>query len=240
MKNLILLATIVLVLFVFSQSQNSQEYRPGDLRYQGIKYFLGELDSCPAIQQGTAHYFGSSSGLEFSGNVYNKKTGCGHVFRPFKDMGVASWFYPCGTKLLVTNLANGKSVIATVMDRGPDRIKYPNVKIDLYKRVFNKLGGTGGRMEVSVVPISGCAPRKVLVSEIKNIMSKIDSFFGNNTPLEKLSNLLQTEAGKRVDVLGEKCLSFLAISSQNPDLICSADCDMTWRSISNPGECYNE
>ena len=240
-KAFLLIVVVLLVIWLGPSFTDSGGYRSGDLKYEGIKYNSGELDSCPVLQVTTAHFFGTTSGLEFNNNPYNKKTGCGHVFRPFTDTGVASWFYPCGTRLLITNLdktslVKGKSVIATVMDRGPDTKKYPSVKIDLYKGVFNELGGTGGQMQVSVVPVFGCAPEKIrsLLPSIKSVLSGIESILSRAS----ISPSLGTRGEKHV--LGEKCLSFLAISSQNPDLICSADCDMTWRSISNPGECYNE
>jgi len=38
--------------------------------------------------------------------------------------------------------------------------------------------------------------------------------------------------------LGGKCSVPYARSDQNSDLICSVDCNMTWRSESHPGVCY--
>jgi rare lipoprotein A len=33
----------------------------------------------------------------------------------------ASWYFPLGTSLLVTNVGNGESVVVTITDRGPNR-----------------------------------------------------------------------------------------------------------------------
>lgn len=191
-------------------------HRPADLKYAGIKYNIGELDSCPAVQQTTAHFFGTASGRELNGQPYNSTTGCGYVFRPLTDNGAASWFYPCGTKLKVTNLANGKSATVTVMDRGPNTVRYPGVKIDLYRKIFLDLGGKigqggGGQMRVKVELISGSTSVQLL-----------------------------QEAVPSQHVLGGKCLVPYATSTQNSDYVCSVDCGMTWRSLSHPGICYKE
>ena len=67
------------------------------------------------------------------------------------ETGTASWYkwkncdcaaspdYPKGTQLKVTNLDNGKSVIVTVNDYGPERDKFPNRAIDLDKVAFEKI-----------------------------------------------------------------------------------------------------
>jgi rare lipoprotein A (peptidoglycan hydrolase) len=71
--------------------------------------------------------------------------------------GYASWYkykgcncaaspdYPKGTKLKVTNVKNGKSVIVKVNDWGPDRSVHPDRVIDLdivaFKQIANKHAG---------------------------------------------------------------------------------------------------
>jgi len=71
---------------------------------------------------------------------------------PLMELGDASWYkykncdcaaspdYPKGTKLRVKNLDNGKEVVVTVNDYGPDRKLFPNRVIDLDKVAFKKLG----------------------------------------------------------------------------------------------------
>lgn len=88
----------------------------------------------------------------------------------FEDQGVmetgtASWYgwkdcdcaaspdYPKGTRLSVTNLDNGKSVVVTVNDYGPERDKFPNRVIDLDKVAFSKIANlSAGICNVRVVP----------------------------------------------------------------------------------------
>ena len=38
-----------------------------------------------------------------------------------KEFFAATWFYPMGSRLKVTNSRNGKSVIVRVVDRGPKK-----------------------------------------------------------------------------------------------------------------------
>lgn len=70
------------------------------------------LISAPAVGgEGTSHY-GRGDGY------WGKGRACGGVHRP-GDMTTAHKTLPCGTKVKLTNPKNGKSVVVTVMDRGP-------------------------------------------------------------------------------------------------------------------------
>ena len=62
------------------------------------------------IQVGKASYYGKK--------FHNKKTASGKKYRR-DDFVCAHRTYPFGTKLLVKNTNNNKSVIVTVIDRGP-------------------------------------------------------------------------------------------------------------------------
>lgn len=124
--------------------------RPQDRVYQGVKFNAGELESCPCTMDTEAHYFDL---VDLNGQVLNRQTGCGEVFNPREELGVASWFYPCGTILRITNLDNGKSVIGVVKDRGPNTAVYPETKIDLYRKTFEDLGRA---IYVRVEVIFGC------------------------------------------------------------------------------------
>jgi len=79
------------------------------------------------------------------------------------EQGSASWYrykngdfaaspdYAKGTKLKVTNIANGKSVIVTVNDYGPDRSIHPERVIDLDRVAFQKIASPSlGVVEVLV------------------------------------------------------------------------------------------
>lgn len=49
----------------------------------------------------------------------------------------ASWDYPLGTRVKVTNLSNGKTTIAEILDRGPN--KRLSRLIDLSKKSFQEI-----------------------------------------------------------------------------------------------------
>ena len=67
----------------------------------------------------------------------------------------ASWFHPIGTRLRVTELHNGSSVIVTVIERGPaHRLVRQHRVVDLSREAFLKLDGTElGLAEVKVETI---------------------------------------------------------------------------------------
>lgn len=46
------------------------------------------------------------------------RTACGQRMNP-EAMTAAHRSYPCGTKVRVTNLTNGRAVVVTIVDRGP-------------------------------------------------------------------------------------------------------------------------
>jgi len=79
-------------------------------------------------------------------------TASGEVFDPNKNT-CATWNYPIGTKLRVTNLLNGRSVVCRVNDRGPawglGRV------IDLTKAAFGQISEhSRGLIPVKVEPAS--------------------------------------------------------------------------------------
>jgi rare lipoprotein A len=83
-----------------------------------------------AMEGKIAHY-----GSKFNG----RKTACGMIFNA-KAMTMASKSLACGTMVKVTNLANKKSVIVKVTDRGPST---PDRIGDVTTAAARKLGMTG-------------------------------------------------------------------------------------------------
>lgn len=78
----------------------------------------------------------------------NRHTASGEVFDD-SDWTCASWVYPFGTLLRVTNLENGKSVLVRVNDRGP--AKRLGRLIDLTEAAFRRLANPSvGLIRVSV------------------------------------------------------------------------------------------
>lgn len=71
--------------------------------------------------------------------------------KPFEPLAYtcASWYYPLGTFLLVTNKYNGKNVLVQVTDRGPNkRLKR---EIDLSLGAFQEIGDPDlGLLDVTV------------------------------------------------------------------------------------------
>lgn len=96
-----------------------------DLSYEGIYYHPGELNSSPKKQEGYVHVYGL-------GEPLNPNYATGFPFEK-EEFGCASWFFPLGTWLKVTNLANDEVVYCRVKDRGPNRVDYPYIIADLTK-----------------------------------------------------------------------------------------------------------
>jgi rare lipoprotein A len=67
-------------------------------------------DDYPEPKEGRASYYGYG----FAG----RRTASGDTFRP-EELTAAHRFLPLGTKVRVTNLDNGLSVLVTINDRGP-------------------------------------------------------------------------------------------------------------------------
>ena len=96
--------------------------------YQGIASWYSEAD--PGVQRLTA-----------SGEVFDDgKATC------------ASWVFPLGTYVRVTNIQDGKFVVCRVNDRGPD--KSLNRVVDLTKSSFEKIANPEvGLLYVRINPI---------------------------------------------------------------------------------------
>lgn len=70
---------------------------------------------------------------------YGKRTACGNIHRPGNT--TAHRTLPCGTRVRVTSLSNGRSEIVTVTDRGP--AKWTGRTWDLNSSVASRLGISG-------------------------------------------------------------------------------------------------
>lgn len=92
--------------------------------------------------------FGVASWYSETDAYINVHTANNEVFDD-TAMTCASWDYPFHTKLKVTNLKNGKSIICRVNDRGP--AKRLNRIVDLTKSAFAKIGNIrSGLIDVSI------------------------------------------------------------------------------------------
>ena len=73
------------------------------------------------------------------GEKLNKHTANGEIFNP-QALTCASWDYPFGTRLKVLNVANNRSVIVRVNDRGPSNRL--GRAIDLTRSAFTRIAET--------------------------------------------------------------------------------------------------
>lgn len=123
-------------------------HREADLALEGTYFLPGELDSYPSHQEGLAHSYGW-------GEELNEFTSSGEAFDP-NAMAAASWFYPLGSQVRVTDMLDGDSLVVRINDRGPNRITRPDVIIDLTSGAIQELEPGADRLVVSVEPI--CQP----------------------------------------------------------------------------------
>jgi len=104
-----------------------------------------------AIQKNTPVSFGTASWYSQSDPFINLRTANGEIFDDTK-MTCASWYYPFKTRLRITNLSNGRSVICVVNDRGP--AKRLGRVVDLTKSSFKKIANlNNGLVKVSVIAL---------------------------------------------------------------------------------------
>jgi rare lipoprotein A len=95
-----------------------------------------------AIQTGKASWYGDAH--------HGRKTASGETF-DMNALTAAHRTLPLGTRVLVTNLANGRSIEVRINDRGP---MVPDRIIDLSLGAARALGGVGAgvfRVRIAVV-----------------------------------------------------------------------------------------
>jgi len=85
----------------------------------------------------------------YSPSLEGHKTACGGVYSPSK-LTAAHRSLPCGTRLRVTNIRNGKSVRVTVTDHGPfSSGRILDVSYEAARRLdFLKQGTTLVKLEI--------------------------------------------------------------------------------------------
>jgi rare lipoprotein A len=100
-----------------------------------------ENTASPKIKVRTAarSFHGTASWYSETDPFINLRTANGEIFDDTR-MTCASWDYPFGTRLRVTNLQNGKSVIVRVNDRGP--AKRLRRIVDLTRSAFRRIADT--------------------------------------------------------------------------------------------------
>lgn len=127
------------------------------LKFYMICFFIATLffftiifvSSCQAAETtGTASYYTYESCVrEGTSGVW---TASGERFNE-NDLTAAMWDVPFGTRVKVTNLRNGKSIVVKINDRGPARrlVKKGRI-IDLSKGAFLAINGN---LKAGIIPV---------------------------------------------------------------------------------------
>jgi rare lipoprotein A (peptidoglycan hydrolase) len=76
-----------------------------------------KADCFPCFEQNTVYDTGGNTGIA-SYYWQPQAVACGGRFNP-RALTAAHRTYPCGSKVLVTNMRNGATVTVTINDRGP-------------------------------------------------------------------------------------------------------------------------
>lgn len=144
-KNLPILFAATAVLFLSVQSDLSSN----PITQPAFSPMNPQLSKLP---KKLAKSYGVCSWYSRTDPAINLYTANGEIFDDSK-MTCASWNFPFNTYLRITNLANGKSVICRVNDRGPaKRLKR---LIDLSKSAFRRIADPKcGLIDVSVTPVN--------------------------------------------------------------------------------------
>lgn len=173
-KSIILLFLFVAVVFTKAQSQNSPKQKATDSKDVLSKSASSKGGILPKdtlikgfalvaknnIVRDTIHdeivgklkvYKKSSHASYYADKFNGKRTASGIKFNN-GDYTAAHKKFPFGTKLRITNEANGKSVIVEVTDRGPF---VKSREIDLTRRAFMEIVGNkgAGSMKVTIEEI---------------------------------------------------------------------------------------
>ncbi len=100
----------------------------------------------PEIQNGVASWYSESD------SAIHLYTASGEIFDDSR-LACASWNFPFGARLKITNQANGKSVICVVNDRGPARRL--GRLVDLTKTAFRQIADPrDGLVRVTLVSMA--------------------------------------------------------------------------------------
>jgi rare lipoprotein A (peptidoglycan hydrolase) len=153
-RRFIVVLALVAVPFVYAQPVSFSQ----DIAISPETFFSGlsaSVERFPGVASEPVFY-GTASWYSRSDRGVKKRTASGAIFDHSKKT-CAAWGLPFGTRVRVTNLANGRSVICTVNDRGPSK-KLKRL-VDLTKSAFKEIANPKhGLIQVRVVPL-GPAPK---------------------------------------------------------------------------------
>lgn len=174
---------------IVQSPEKSATGNPSSYVVFGKRYYV--LDNANGfVQRGTASWYGRK--------FHGRKTSSGEIYN-MHAMTAAHKLLPLPTYVRVENLANGKTVVVKVNDRGPfvgDRI------IDLSYAAAQKLGVIGpgtAKVEISVVnsPTDNRRPAVRSIPLTDQVAADIPLFiqvgsFGSEVNAQKMSRQLET------------------------------------------------
>lgn len=103
---------------------------------------------CSCAFAATASWYGTTG--DTCDNWKHTTTANGEKFNE-NALTAASWQYPLGTKVKVTNLKNGRSVIVRINDRGPGKRLFKKGRIiDLSRGSFMRIAS----LNEGIIPVS--------------------------------------------------------------------------------------
>ena len=109
------------------------------------------LRQTPKPEKQRPSYYGKASWYSETDAGIHRHTANGEVFDD-SQLTCASWHFPFGTRLHITNLQNGQSIVCRVNDRGP--AKRLHRLIDLTRSAFSEIASLKhGLIQVRVVQI---------------------------------------------------------------------------------------
>jgi rare lipoprotein A len=118
------------------------------------RFALRAAVACALLVPAHAHAFeGKVSWYGGENGQGRRHVACGERYRP-EAILAAHWTLPCGTRVHVTDLATGRSIVVPVRDRGP----HPRLHraLDLSQGAARRLGILGrGVIRARIVVVSG-------------------------------------------------------------------------------------
>ncbi len=158
-KNIIIVAFVLLITILVGFSN---EYKSGFVRKASLYDSVKKKDSLRVLDSlkksdslkvtdslanlKTKLYKKNEEASHYSDKLNGRRTASGQVFSN-KKYTAAHKTLKFGTKVKVTNLANKKSVVVTINDRGPHTRKR---EIDMAKRPFLDISHNNGRSPLRV------------------------------------------------------------------------------------------
>ena len=163
---------VLLFLFVAACSTSNETHNPSSATGEtGKPYTIHGVHYTP---QSNPYYDKVGTASWYGRQFHGRPTASGQPY-DMNAMTAAHTSLPLGSRVQVTNLANGRSVILTINDRGPFS---RNRIIDVSRRAADRLGfRREGTAEVRVQVISDAQPDNATrLAQARNDLSDVEHF----------------------------------------------------------------